>query len=471
MKSPIKKLIDNLLSKDSEKIEWYIFANGIKTYRRFFFKNEANILKKIKDIITELELINTIPKGTIIYRARSFKEGNKIVNDLRRMGPPLPEDIQHVSNRMSPPGIPIFYGSFDKITALSEISDIKKNRYAKMIKKNRYVNNRYANIAQFKLLKDIDIIDFTKADSMRVSESIQYQVEKERKILFMRYLGREFSEPIEKDGKEHTEYVPTQIFTEYIKHNIKNIKGIKYNSGKTCGANLALFLDQEHFCDNESKINNHYFFMDSRSTQTIEIPVARSYELSLEGLPYRSSSGKIKIQKTNNSFEFYFAFFDHHSQQTNSIVNCSNKFKVDNQMCSYIKVKWSVLTYEQNILEKFGLNNQDIIQNKMNEEKDITVTKKYNVTLMDELSVAYTQSIFNAIDKIEKLFTAESCYKKLILQGQYHVRSNILEMDGMPSTQLDSKIPGSDADLKELDSSEINEYARLKQEFSKLNLQ
>ena len=246
--------------RKSQIIAWKDFENLIKTRQRFFFIDETDVLTYIKRIILELKLIDKVPKGTIVYRARAFKEGNRIVNDLRRMGPPLAEDIQNISNRMSPPGIPIFYCSLDADTALSEIFNINRSK--------PFINrSKSFNIAQFKLLKDIIIVDLTKAYHMEIPEFFhpdRTERVRRRNILFIQEVAKEISRSIEKDGKEHTEYAPTQVFTEYIKHKMKDkgIKGVKYDSRKTGGINLALFLEQkEHFCDDNTKDKDNDYYL------------------------------------------------------------------------------------------------------------------------------------------------------------------------------------------------------------------
>jgi hypothetical protein len=53
--------------------------------------------------------------------------------------------------------------------------------------------------------------------------------------------------PVSKDGREHVDYVPTQIVSEYFRYKFKSekgsgIKGIKYPSVKDSGGtNLAVF--------------------------------------------------------------------------------------------------------------------------------------------------------------------------------------------------------------------------------------
>ena len=222
---------------------WDDFSEYIKKESRFFFSSKSTILEEIMKIIKTNNLIRKIqPRRKKIYRARAFTEGNRIVNDLRRMGPPKPEDIVNISNRMSPPGVPIFYGSLDEATALFEIS--QKGQGSKGL----------AYIAEFYILKEITIIDLTLANRQLPSFfDINKTNRRQRNDLsFIKDLSFELSKPIDKDGREHTDYVPTQVLAEYIK--TKNIHGIIYESSrKLDGKNIALFFSQQHFCIDDQK--------------------------------------------------------------------------------------------------------------------------------------------------------------------------------------------------------------------------
>lgn len=58
----------------------------------------------------------------------------------------------------------------------------------------------------------------------------------------------EITKPIDKNPG--IEYVPTQIFTEYIRFlNIYHIDGIIYRSSLTGGRNIVLFYDNETSTD------------------------------------------------------------------------------------------------------------------------------------------------------------------------------------------------------------------------------
>ena len=136
------------------------------------------------------------------YRARAFTEGNCILNDLRRMGPPKPQDIKNISSRMSPPGYPVFYGSSDEKLALAEISQTGKEGIA------------YAG--KFQLIKEVKVIDLINSGDSELPSFFDPDKntrERRNELIFLAELSESISKPIEKDGREHTDYVPTQNFS------------------------------------------------------------------------------------------------------------------------------------------------------------------------------------------------------------------------------------------------------------------
>ena len=274
---PEKKLIENTKSLIKEEIgevyliekmlinTWDDFSDYTKKETRFFFSPRAEILKEAMKIIKNNNLIQRIKPldKKKIYRARAFKEGNRIVYDLRRMGPPEPEDTINISNRMSPPGVPVFYASFEKTTALSEIS--QKGREG------------CAYISEFHFLREIKVIDLT----LSIEESLPsfFDIDKTRRekrsdLIFIQGLSAKLSEPIDKDGREHTDYVPTQILAEYIKK--QDIHGIIYESRRiknSKGKNIALFFSQKNiFTDEQNSINQNIYLKFIKDDKTYNLP-------------------------------------------------------------------------------------------------------------------------------------------------------------------------------------------------------
>ena len=149
---------------------------------------------------------------------------------------------------MSPPGMPMFYGSFDEETVLFEV-------FQKF-----HGHKSFAYIGEWLLLKEITVIDLTLVSNHSVPSFFDIDKTKREKrndLSFIKDLSYELSKPIEKDGREHTEYVPTQVLAEYIRK--QNIHGVIYESSiNSNGKNIALFFTQEHCCADDQKGSNIY---------------------------------------------------------------------------------------------------------------------------------------------------------------------------------------------------------------------
>jgi len=122
-----------LTREESWIFDWERFSQQLKHETRYVFfrvenerdeysegvQNPHEIMDEIANIISEIDLIRTIPTGTIITRARPHHE-NEHYSTVEDLGPP-PTELAIHPNRMSPSGIPMFYGSDTETTALSEV--------------------------------------------------------------------------------------------------------------------------------------------------------------------------------------------------------------------------------------------------------------------------------------------------------------------------------------------------------------
>ena len=259
---------DSYLIEKKTIDDWDDFSDYTKRDARFFFSTGVDILESTMSIIKNNALIQNIKPTDKkkIYRARAFKEGNRIVYDLRRMGPPEPEDTINISNRMSPPGMPVFYAAFDKETALAEISQQGRESLA--------------YISEFHLLKEITIIDLTLAYGIPLPSFFDIDKAKRTKrkdLIFIQELSATLSEPVDKDGREHTDYVPTQILAEYIKKQ-KSIHGVIYESSKNPeGKNIALFFSQKNISeDTQDTINSNVYLKFIKDERDYSLPLEMS---------------------------------------------------------------------------------------------------------------------------------------------------------------------------------------------------
>ncbi|MBK8348678.1 MAG: RES domain-containing protein [Saprospiraceae bacterium] len=79
--------------------------------------------------------------------------------------------------------------------------------------------------------------------------------ERRYKLNFIYELRADLMKEINRDGKEHLDYIPTQVVTEYLKFDFnrrrKNkVEGILYNSSKDNKRCLVLFWDNEECLKN-----------------------------------------------------------------------------------------------------------------------------------------------------------------------------------------------------------------------------
>lgn len=219
----------------------YVFFK-LKTFRENFPESDVvrepnEIMEHLGNIIKDLGLIKTIPSYTKVFRARVSSTGQRF-KKVKDLGPPNVEDARF-SNRMSPAGIPMFYGSFEKKTALEEVCDSHKTTPA------------IVSLATFTTLEEINILDLT-----RVPKTPSIFDERMRDLRlplsFLNAFLKDFVKPITKDGREHIEYVPTQVITEYFRYVFldedgRKLQGIIYPSslhkiGKAC----VFFFDQDN---------------------------------------------------------------------------------------------------------------------------------------------------------------------------------------------------------------------------------
>ncbi len=240
--------------RDELMYQWSYFKDIIKHKARYLFNsngfkdNEGNeafkILLEVGRISNGFNLIHKIEKGQKIYRCRQHHRSREFTDIKDLVSPPA--ELAIYPNRFSPAGISMLYAAFDKETAIRETIS-RENAKANRI-----------TIATFNLERDVYIIDFNRLPKL---PSI-FQPKKIKSyylIGFLYDLVRDFTKDIKKDGKEHTEYVPTQVVTEFFRYTFnqyrKNIiEGIIYPSSKnTSSSSTVLFWDNEE-CEHNLKL-------------------------------------------------------------------------------------------------------------------------------------------------------------------------------------------------------------------------
>lgn len=238
---------------------WERFSDAVKYVTRYMFfdfsevdKSYGNpdeihpskILMMIGESVLEAGLIRTIPKGERFFRAREHEE-SEIFKSACDLGPPPREKTR--SNRMSPMGISMFYGSSDSETAIAEI----------------HKNENVITIGAFDTVKDLIVLDLQNIPSY---PSLFDNNSRHLRGLFrfLQHFVGDVSRPVEWDGKEHIEYIPTQIVTEYFRHQFRTIDGqhlhgILYPSSRHEGGKCCVL-----FCSQEKCMEKSYYSWKER---------------------------------------------------------------------------------------------------------------------------------------------------------------------------------------------------------------
>ena len=229
-------------------IGWQKFSKFVlHTSRYVFFKsknsdynkdqddemNPVDIIDALGSIIDTLGLVENVNKSTKIVRVRIVDPSKELVA-VKDLGSPSRE-FAKIANRMSPAGISMFYGAFDLETAIKET-------YEKTDKEKKAVSGTFTPT------RKLTVIDLSKELSVP-SLFDEHEREKRSATRFLIDFISDFTKPIERSDREHIDYVPTQIVTEYFRHILKlndkaNIDGIIYPSSKNQGKKaIVIFAD------------------------------------------------------------------------------------------------------------------------------------------------------------------------------------------------------------------------------------
>ena len=175
------------------------------------------MLKLLGDAVSSENLIKQTQTGVeIYYRARVGYFSKE--EEIRE---PKPEKAR-ASNRMSPAGIPMFYGCHQQRAALWEIYN---EEWAK--------DGDIITVGKFEMAQPIGILNLSNTPPL---PSLFDEGNNQRRmmIIFLREFAKEIAKPIIKDGRENIEYVPTQVLTEYFRMGSPSIDdeigGIEYIS-------------------------------------------------------------------------------------------------------------------------------------------------------------------------------------------------------------------------------------------------
>lgn len=219
---------------------WLNFCDKVKHVRRFLLKpGELAILSTILGILRRHRLFLKIKPGTSFFRARTYKSSKRFRLTLENVSIPPLDILAQSANRMSAAGIPSLYCSTHPATCIAE-SKFSMNPRDK---------HDSCSLAEFENLVSFRILNL--CDLPRVPSIFGNMALADREaLIFVTNFRDDIVKSVVRDGREHVEYTPSQVFSEYIRHfakvNGESLDGIVYPSAQDpSGRNYVLFLDHE----------------------------------------------------------------------------------------------------------------------------------------------------------------------------------------------------------------------------------
>lgn len=144
-------------------------------------------------------LVRTVEAGTRVFRARHLSQQVRDCAQAHMFGAP-PKEMA-TAGRMNPAGIPYFYSALDAATAIAEIGTPPAARFPVA--------------AEFLINRPLRVIDFTQLPREPSIFALDRKQEREQ-VMFLTGFVQSITQPVTKDGREHIDYVPSQVVCEYL---------------------------------------------------------------------------------------------------------------------------------------------------------------------------------------------------------------------------------------------------------------
>lgn len=192
----------------------------------------ARLARFLKSVLlyatSDLRLVRQLPPGTGFYRGRLCEDPASLNRHSDDLGPAPPKKA--AANRMSPAGVALFYASSDPQTAVAEIAGHGVEPLAVI---GKFINTR-----------GLRILDLTNSPAP-ISPFCLEKREHARMGRFLSSFLRYIAAPVIPDGRQHVEYAPTQLLTEYLRWVPEpKLDGIALPSAQTENCTYVLFFSR-----------------------------------------------------------------------------------------------------------------------------------------------------------------------------------------------------------------------------------
>jgi RES domain len=200
----------------------------------------SRILEELGSLIETLDLLRDLPDGHRLWRARLHPDPTVTwgASDLGT----APREFATQANRMSPAGIPMFYGAEDRATAIQEVA-VRAGE-----------EHRWVTAGAFETSQPCTVVDFTRLPKVPSMFDLE-RARQRRPLLFLHKLVAQLSKPA-RATHERIDYVPTQIVTEYLLRVFAKgqlIAGLRYASALTNDTCIVLDVPHDQCVDQEPR--------------------------------------------------------------------------------------------------------------------------------------------------------------------------------------------------------------------------
>lgn len=259
---------------------WRNFCETVKHRRRFTFWtdsefeigidiNPSEMLKEITQRGEAEGLGQIYPAGTEYWRVRIHREDEPLEARPEEFTT-VPTENAWAANRMSPAGVPMFYGADRFETACLEIVNLS----------DRTLSKKVVTGAIVRTLRPMAFLDLTKVPTPR-SEFEPWDEERWHDVAFLRHFVTDLSKPVIKDDKAHIEYVPTQVFTEYVRYEMQHpngpMDGIVFPSSKDGSPCAVIFATKDQCLPMERHFGEQLLEVDVQTIRSVPAMEVRTY--------------------------------------------------------------------------------------------------------------------------------------------------------------------------------------------------
>ncbi|WIB66973.1 RES domain-containing protein [Curtobacterium sp. MCBD17_035] len=240
-----------LMTSDHLDHAWATFSHTVRHETRFVFtgaEGPAALVREFLDLVGSYAtdvggLITELPTMTEMYRARTvngkvFPGRTDLPIDAASLGPAPARSAG--ANRMSPAGIAMFYGAADEATALNETA--------------AFTVAEHAVVGVFHPARPLRMLNLRAAATEHdISPFDEDRLALRGLLMFFSEFQRHISSPITPDGRQHIDYVPTQILAEYFRRAVTpRLDGIIFASSHTGESNYVVFATDENVVDDDT---------------------------------------------------------------------------------------------------------------------------------------------------------------------------------------------------------------------------